>query len=676
MADDAGDATRFVPRGPGNAAAGEETSASDGGGEPTPTLTAPAKIKPGDVLGHTYEIDAVLAQGGMGEVYRAHHNELGSLHAIKVILPHLTSDPRIVAMFKEEAKKLRKVRDDAVVAYEGLFRDEFGRRYLVMEYVDGVSLAKLIKQRALSPDEVRRLRDRCALGLAAAHEKGIYHRDISPDNIILVEGKTELAKIIDFGIAKSTDAGDRTVVGQDFAGKYSYVSPEQLGAFGGQVDGRSDIYSLGLVLVAAAQGRPLDMGNSPISVIEKRQSVPDLSGVPVELRAELEPLLRPNPADRPQSMRDLTAPPVRPADAELDIMPVPTAAPEPAPRPKPVAAAAERRSPMAAIAVAVLAFLIVVGGGAAYLFLNKPKTEETTTAAVEPAKEPAVAPPTPSAAAITPPPVAAPPPSAVSPPAAPAAASPPAVAPPPAAPAQTAALEVSAKTEAQSRLQGLIAGFQCADVSAEVSDDLRVSLDGFVGRQADLDALRNAVQAGDKVKLASDKVAVYVFPHCAFVKLLRQAANAGNAQLAPKLDFNKPSKVYKSGDKLTVKATESKQRDGYLYVDYIDNGGTVVHIFPTPLRKNNLVKAGQAVSIGTTDPNATTEERVYEISEPFGPNLIIAISSPKPLFDGQEEEAEPADQYLRVLQARLAGIAATPAGKELSSAYSLIDTVQ
>src|SRR6185369_10191282 len=147
---------------------------------------------------------------------------------------------------------------------------------LVMEFVDGISLAKLIKQRALGPDEVRRLRDRCALGLAAAHEKGIFHRDISPDNIILVDGKTESAKIIDFGIAKSNDAGDRTVVGQDFAGKYSYVSPEQLGAFGGQVDDRSDIYSLGLVLVAAAQGRALDMGNSPISVIEKRQNVPDL----------------------------------------------------------------------------------------------------------------------------------------------------------------------------------------------------------------------------------------------------------------------------------------------------------------------------------------------------------------------------------------------------------------
>ena len=93
------------------------------------------------------------------------------------------------------------------------------------------------------------------------------------------------------------------------------------------------------------------------------------------------------------------------------------------------------------------------------------------------------------------------------------------------------------------------------------------------------------------------------------------------------------------------------------------------------MRRNNFVKAGQQVSIGTTDANASSEERVYEISEPFGPNLIIAISSPKPLFEGQGEEAEPADQYLRALQARLSLMASTPAGKELSSAYTLIDTV-
>jgi serine/threonine protein kinase len=683
---------------------------------------APAKIEPGDILGHTYEIEALLARGGMGEVYRARHIELGSIHAIKVILPDLTSDPRIVAMFKEEAKKLRKVRDDGIVAYEGLFRDEFGRRYLVMEYVDGVPLATLIKQRPLTPDEVRRLRDRCALGLAAAHDKGIYHRDISPDNIILVEGKTEFAKIIDFGIAKSADPGDRTVIGQDFAGKYSYVSPEQLGAYGGQVDGRSDIYSLGLVLVAAAQGRALDMGNSPVSVIEKRQRVPDLSAVPAELRDELAALLQPDPKDRPQSMRDLAmrnvAPrPTVPRDVPVldlppkdgrapvavipddgDIMPpdpaVPSKQAAPAPPPAP-----PRRSPVMAIAVAVISFLVVVGAGAAYMLLGKSNPSSTVTASapaevpIPPPSTPAPAVPPPPAAVATasPPTESAVPPPQVPPPApvastspppsaVPATASPTPAPPAPAAaaaPTQTAALPIAPKLrdETNASLQHLFAGFQCADLTADVSDDLRVNLAGFVGQQGDLDKLHNELHGMEHVKLGTDTVAVYTFPHCAFVKLLRETASAAPAAAAPRLDFNKPSRVYKNGDKLTVKATEGKQRDGYLYVDYIDNGGTVVHIFPTPLRKNNFVKAGQQVSIGTTDPNAKGDERVYEISEPFGPNLIIAISSPKPLFEAQPDEAEPADQYLRSLQARLTAMAATPAGKEMSSTYSLIDTV-
>src|SRR5262249_42737966 len=88
----------------------------------------------------------------------------------------------------------------------------------------------------------------------------------------------------------------------DFAGKYSYVSPEQLGMFGGVVDARSDIYSMGLVLAAAAIGEPLDMGMTPISVVEARRSVPNLSRVPAELRDELAALLQPNPRDRVQTM--------------------------------------------------------------------------------------------------------------------------------------------------------------------------------------------------------------------------------------------------------------------------------------------------------------------------------------------------------------------------------------
>ena len=122
----------------------------------------------------------------------------------------------------------------------------------------------------LTPDEARKLFASVADGLALAHEAGVIHRDLSPDNIILRGGDVGRPKIIDFGIARSANVGDGTLIGGGFAGKYNFVSPEQLGIHGGEVDGRSDIYSLGLVMAAALRGKPLDMGGSQVDVIEKR----------------------------------------------------------------------------------------------------------------------------------------------------------------------------------------------------------------------------------------------------------------------------------------------------------------------------------------------------------------------------------------------------------------------
>jgi hypothetical protein len=272
-----------------------------------PVAPSLSVLAPGTLLGNTYVIEALLARGGMGEVYRARHVELGSEHAIKIMLPSLAEDPKTVQLFREEARKLGRINNEAIVDYEGFFRDQNGLRYLVTEFVPGESLEQVLRRRRLEPDEVLRLRNRLVLGLAAAHEMGIVHRDVSPGNILLPEGSIDRAKLIDFGIAKSTDPAALTVVGSDFAGKYSYVSPEQVGLFGGQVDLRSDIYSLGLVLAAAAIGfgGRLDMGSSAPTMIAARQRVPDLSAVPPVLRPVIAPMLQPRPEDRPPSMRAL-----------------------------------------------------------------------------------------------------------------------------------------------------------------------------------------------------------------------------------------------------------------------------------------------------------------------------------------------------------------------------------
>src|SRR5437764_3092215 len=268
---------------------------------------APSTFAPGTVLGHTYVVEAVLGRGGTGAVYRAKHVELGTIHAVKVIPASLANNPKVLQLLVEEARKLGRVHNDVIVNYEGLFRGEGDLRYLVMEFIEGESLTKILARRRLETEEVLRLRSRLAEGLAAVHDRGIIRRDLSPDNIILPDGDIDRAKLINLGIAKSANPGDATMIGSAFAGKFSYASPEQVGLSGGHVDARSDIYSLGLVLAAAAIGfgKTLDMGASPAAVIATRHRLPDLSALPASLRPVIEPMLQSRPGNRPGSVREL-----------------------------------------------------------------------------------------------------------------------------------------------------------------------------------------------------------------------------------------------------------------------------------------------------------------------------------------------------------------------------------
>jgi serine/threonine-protein kinase len=206
---------------------------------------------------------------------------------------------------------------------------------------------------------------RIASGLQAAHERGIIHRDVSPDNIIVPLGDVTRAKIIDFGIARSTQLGDKTIIGSGFAGKENYVSPEQVGLYGSEVTAKSDIYSLGLLLFHALTGQKLDMGGSQFQLVEKRRRVPDLGGVDMRIRPLLERMLQPDPADRPATMAEIanwqigSAPlrgfdPLRPAEALA-----PLADPHKVSRPR-------RRSLWLIVAAVVLALVVGEAGYAFY----------------------------------------------------------------------------------------------------------------------------------------------------------------------------------------------------------------------------------------------------------------------------------------------------------------------
>ena len=270
---------------------------------PIPSVPPQTDVREGAVLNGTYRIDSLIAQGGMGEVFKGHEIHSGGVVAVKLLRSDMSSNRVALGLFQKEAQILKEIYHDAIVRYFLFsFEQSLQRHYLAMEFVDGVALVDLIKEGPLSFEQVSTLRQRLASALFVAHERGIIHRDISPDNIIIPGGNVARAKVIDFGIARAAEIGGGTLIGGGFAGKYNYVSPEQLGLAGGEITPKSDIYSLGLVLAECSLGKALEMDGSQAEVIEKRRRVPDLLRLDPRLRPLIAQMLQPEPADRPNSM--------------------------------------------------------------------------------------------------------------------------------------------------------------------------------------------------------------------------------------------------------------------------------------------------------------------------------------------------------------------------------------
>ena len=258
-------------------------------------------LAPGSIFHGDFKIsDSIAKKGGMGEVYRATNTINNTIVAIKMIRADLSQDPELVSKFIQEDEALRQLNNPAVVRYYGVRRDPVsGRYYIQMEYVDGPTLGEYVRERGAVPaPEARALCRHLALGLEDAHRSGIVHRDLSPDNVLLGNSELKNAKIIDFGIAKVASTGDFTTFRTSFVGKYRYASPEHFSA-SAPIDQRSDIYSLGLVIAAAAAGKPLEMGRDELSGATARLTVPDLSVVPVALRPMLTRMLDPDATRRP-----------------------------------------------------------------------------------------------------------------------------------------------------------------------------------------------------------------------------------------------------------------------------------------------------------------------------------------------------------------------------------------
>jgi serine/threonine protein kinase len=224
-----------------------------------------ADLVPGMVIRGKYEVLSKVGSGGMASVYKARHVAFGEVVALKLVGTRLSGDPDFLKRFRNEAVITRRLQHPNAVRVEDLDSTEDGRPFIVMEYVDGRSLRELVRSEGPQPlARAVSVARQVASALVAAHALGITHRDIKPDNILLGRGPdgAEHVKVLDFGIAKVREASEGGGEGYTptrtgmIVGTPQYISPEQaMGKRGDEVDGRADLYSLGVVLYEMVTGR-------------------------------------------------------------------------------------------------------------------------------------------------------------------------------------------------------------------------------------------------------------------------------------------------------------------------------------------------------------------------------------------------------------------------------------
>ena len=743
-------------RAPDDGAADAGAAAADGGAKPEEATNAGARggLRPGMVLSNTYEIEEWIAQGGMGAIYRATHLDLGTRHAIKAILPEYSRDEQSTELFRREAGILRAIRHDAVVGSDGTIRDADGNLYMVMEYAQGPALNSVIREGTLTWAQAETLAARIGAGLDAAHDKGIRHSDISPDNIVLVNGRVDEAKIIDFGVARNYVANTSNVLQGQFAGKLTYAAPEEyddgVPDFTKPVDSRADIYSMGLVL-AAALGHPLHHVPAP----ERCRDLP----FPEPWASRLQAMLRVHPDARPNRFSEI-----------LDTSGSP---PHPAP------AAQPRR--WGALAATAAALVVVAAAGAGTWMLRDRVPVQRLYAwmpfeigagprPVAPALElnPAVEPrpqrpeldlaqsgaggrapetdpvsrtegagaggtggttrdgDTESAGTAdattgerpkSPPDVgelqarreqstsvrveddgggnAARSPAGDDPTGGDVAAASQAGGQPDRGAAasgrrdaettggdtdqpsstgdetetaraagEATGSEGKAASSGADNARAQDPGPQIASVSAvrrDVSEAVgtidcgavqpqltrgeagyTVTLTGVAPRPGVRDRVRRRVAGLDAVRGVQSQLAVHPPPLC------RISAVLAGVSEGPSVRLNHPSGVYRDGERLEAEITAGGPGTRHVYVNLLTDQGKLVHMLPNRRIPDNTFQPGETVTLGA--PGGRPDYIKYRASPPFGDNLLVAVSSPEPLF---EQPPAAVQAYARALKTRL-----------------------
>jgi serine/threonine protein kinase len=322
----------------------------------------------GTTLGGRYRVDTLIASGGMADVFRGTDVAGGGTVAVKV-LRHL--GPEQASRFAVEARTLERLDHPAIVRFCAS-GEEDGTPYLVMEYVEGSTLAEVLARGPLTLDRVVAMGRRLAEALAHAHHVGIVHRDVKPGNVLLADDGS--ARLADFGIARLADSPTLTRTGM-LVGTASYLAPEQLE--GRRVGPRTDVYSLGLVLLEASTGRRAYDGPATEAAMARLVRPPE---IPEELPAWWAALIRdmtaPAPDGRPSAEEVVARLGAAASAGETAVLRVADGATVTTTLEVPAVPGTEtaprrigRRSPtpavVAAVAAAVVAVLLLVGFAAA-----------------------------------------------------------------------------------------------------------------------------------------------------------------------------------------------------------------------------------------------------------------------------------------------------------------------